>query len=93
MFCKYRVLSKDEGISLMLIKQWNLFDRVNPRHEIQAYVTYETMFVEILEQKKIEEMFKERMLETMTNVYMWSLWAPWQNGPYKNQHTEQHKNT
>jgi len=29
----------------------------------------------------------------VNNVDMSSLRAPWQNGPYKSKHTEQHKNT
>jgi len=29
----------------------------------------------------------------VNNVDLSSLRAPWQNGPYKNKHTEQHKNT
>ena len=29
----------------------------------------------------------------VNNVDMSSLRAPWQNGPYKNQHIERHKNT
>ena len=36
-------------------------------------------------------MFKEK--NVVNNVDMSSLRAPCQNGPYKNQHTEQHKNT
>jgi len=41
--------------------------------------------------RSIKEMFKGRLLKTMYIVDMSSLGAPWQNGPYKNQHAEQQK--
>ena len=106
MFCKNNgeILGRHEYVFLLELYGWQSPCLAVPSQTFVLFILllsiFETAFEEIVTHANLRlwtfaqcKYKMKRCSHNENNVDMSSLRAPWQNGPYKKQHTKRHKNT